>query len=112
MLGYPIGDHWIGPRAYRVAKGQRILGVEILHDFVTDGGSIPLCFAWFADPFGIGLPAFVVHDYRYRLCDSGITRDEADAELLRNLVALGMSKAKARTLYYNIRAFGGRYWRD
>lgn len=82
--------------------------------FKTDGASIPR-FLWRLCGTPLEVPrlyAALVHDYLYGGGDPEATREDAD-KLYRDIqIALDVSKFKAYTEYYALRAFGGGHWHE
>ncbi len=97
-----------GRADWQLREDMRIFGERVPNGFLTDGGSIPLIFAWFLNPTGRGFPAFVLHDLRYT--DHAIHRAAADAELRRNMRALGCGRMHAWVAWAVIRLFGRAHW--
>jgi hypothetical protein len=79
---------------------------------VTDLGSIPRAFRWFAAPDGPGVKAFCLHDYLYitRGLDGWYTRAQADWILLEAMLALGVDSGLASVIYDAVRLGGGGGW--
>ena len=95
--------------ALATLRAVRIHDVEIPKNFISDGGSVPVGLHWVAKPFGFGLKAFLVHDYRYATQE--ISRKEADLEMLRNLKTDGFAWWRRRLIYRPVRLFGRNHWK-
>ena len=80
--------------------------IEILAGFVFNGGSIPrLLWGIIDSPLGgIGSSCFCLHDVLYATQIVG--RYKADRMLYRALLAVGMNRAKAVSIYLAVRAAG------
>lgn len=91
-------------------RATPIYNVEIPKGFKTDGGSVPRIFWWIASPWTGGLPAFLVHDYRYQTTVSNVLRKAADKELLNNLKACDFNIFRRAAIYTAVRLFGGFYF--
>lgn len=76
--------------------------------FITDGGSIPLIAQGFINPYGKGLPAFVIHDWEYGT--QTISRDEADGLLKRMLSDCGENWLDDDIQFDAVRIGGASAW--
>lgn len=102
--------------------GEEVVWYEQDHEvivpkgFQTDLASIPQALRWFVsnDDRRIIRPA-IVHDWIY--CNRGqvanrrYTRKDADKLFYRTLRAEGVSKGKAKLMYYAVRLGGYFVWR-
>lgn len=106
----PVGHvgNKTGRPEFLVTQAVWMHGVLIPAGFRTDGGTVPDWAHWVARPLGKGLPAFIVHDYRYTI-EQG-SRLGADREMLRNLRADGFSWPRRRIVYYAVRVGGEEHW--
>lgn len=79
---------------------------------VTDLGSVPPAFRWFAAPNGPGVKPFHLHDHLYVTEGLGghYSRKDSDAVLYDALVCVGVGPATANVLYQAVRLGGGRGW--
>ena len=98
---------------YRLSESTIIEGVKIAKGFEWDGASIPKLF-WteIGSPFS---PKFMapsmVHDYLYVVGDkSGYSRKEADKLFKKLLIANGVSKELAETMYAGVRIGGKSHY--
>lgn len=79
--------------------------IETMSGFIYDGGSIPRLFRSIDCPLGgIGSRAYCVHDILYGTQLVG--RYEADRVLYRALIADGMDRARAISIYLAVRTGG------
>ena len=79
--------------------------IEVMEGFTFDGGSIPRLFRGIECPLGgLGSKAFCIHDILYGTQLVG--RYEADRILYRALIAEGMPRVTAMTIYLAVRAGG------
>ena len=76
--------------------------------FITDGLSMFKAGRFYANPFGPGLRAGLLHDADYFFQDK--TRKEADALFYKRLVMLGYRRSKAYMMWVGVRSGGGRAW--
>jgi hypothetical protein len=97
-----------GRGEFRMNEDAVLFGQRVPKGFITDGISIPLWLAWFLNPTGRGFAAAVVHDWRYTVHD--LTRPQADAELWRNMRALGCGRFHAGAAWLAVRLFGKSHW--
>ncbi len=88
-----------------------ILGpINVSAGFRSDGGSIPpMAWPLVGDPFGVGLPAFVVHDWCYQV--RPFPREWCDQLLCRSLRDCGVSLARRRVIYRAVRVGGWWGWK-
>ena len=78
--------------------------------FITDVGSVPRI-AWnIIPPIGPATLGYVVHDWLY--ATQTFPRAEADACLLRLMAQFGVGYVSRYTVYWALRAFGGKAWDD
>lgn len=79
---------------------------------VTDLGSVPPAFRWFANPAGPGVKPFHLHDHLYVSTgeDGRFTRRDADSILYEALIAVGVDPAQAFAIYTAVRLGGGGAW--
>lgn len=103
-------------RKYRLADDYLLdyagWHIAIAAGFIFDGASIPrLLWRVVGHPWqGLVLPAAAVHDALY--ATHLTTREQAD-ELFRTLLlANGVGKLKAGTMYRAVRMFGGFAWNE
>jgi len=95
---------------YETTEDIRIMGVIIPKGFTYDGASIPsILWGMLYTPFHprVILPA-LYHDFMYRRATD---RKIIDLAFYRLLVAAGVPRSKALTIYHGVRLFGGRYFR-
>ena len=78
--------------------------------FRTDFASVPRLFWRVVPPWGRYSPAAAVHDYLY--ATGQMSRRDADVVFYDKMIALGVNKAKAWTMYRAVRMFGGLAWRN
>ena len=113
-------DYIVG-HDYRVTFKVDGIDREIVvpRGMITDLASVPRAFRWYAGRVGPHLEASIVHDFLYiawqDIPDRGL--DEADRKFADDLFLQAMWKArmrrsKALALYYAVRAFGARAYRD
>ena len=113
MFHNPIRTEWIKPGRTRELL-DNVIHVSVELDalttlvpggFITDGASVPK-FLWsLYDPFGILLPAAIVHDYHYVMRQ--ITKERADRlfrEIVRSETEIGSVGEWAT--YRGVRRFG------
>ena len=79
--------------------------------FISDGFSVPPALRSFQGRVGKGWYAAWVHDYCYYIGNEKYGRKWADKLFYKNLIRSGVSKFKARSMYYAVRACGGKYYK-
>ena len=98
----------IKPLVYR---GSVTIKVE--RGFRTDFASIPRVFRVILSPYGRHTEAAVLHDWLYQT--SGMhgefTRKQCDELFFEAMIACGVGKARALTMYSAVRAFGWMFFR-
>lgn len=87
-----------------------ILEVRFVKGDFTDLGSIPRIFRNVISPDGRGYRGYLLHDELYRR--QQVARVIADAILLSILLDDGVNHAEAYLIYYAVRMFGDKAWRD
>ena len=118
-------DHWglgipllhTGPAAVTLLSDTLVFGVTIPAGYEFDGASVPRAFYNILARFTDGLPAAMVHDYRYDPMPDAdgvkrrqLTRSQADREFYRNLRASGVNWARSQAAYRAVRLAGGVPW--
>jgi hypothetical protein len=108
----PIPEHG----TYRLAFSTYIEGIFIPSWFEWNGASIP-SFLWpiLGSPFAPEMMvASLVHDYLYskESAHLGISRSKADKIFRKLLIANGMDKEKAETLYMGVRIGGKSHYQN
>ncbi len=78
--------------------------------FVSDLSSIPFFLRFAVPKTGLG-KAPILHDYLYRTPKPYVSRKHADYLFYIGAVDEGMSKWKAKSLYYGLRSGGWLSWR-
>lgn len=99
-------DEWMTTSDFNIRLTDgRVIHIPI--GFVYDKGSVPRA-AWFLVPRDdrSGIVAFLVHDWLYT--EQETTRKEADLIMYELLRIGGMSKFRAKVVYYAVR---GAVWR-
>lgn len=85
--------------------------ITILPGFMTDGGSIPKVFQWFAkgwtDDYRYNA-IFILHDAMY--CTEYVHREIADDMLRSCLREYGMTRFQASTIHFCVRNFAKRHY--
>ena len=78
--------------------------------FISDGASIPRAlWSTIGSPFYPKfIPAALYHDYLLSLSDPSLTKSYIDKEFHRLLLANGVSKFRARLMFWAVRSFGKR----
>jgi len=79
--------------------------------FETDLASTPKLIWNLIPPFGLYTDAAVLHDFMYSTHPQPFVRKDADDIFYHNLLGSGVSKAKALSMYYAVRLFGGTHWK-
>lgn len=99
--GVLLSELWVdrpGGSRLRVPRG-----------FVSDGGSVPMAFQWYASRWEDAIQrAAVVHDWLYRIAKG--SRWAADFLMLEIMLQDGMRPTKAMAIYMALRAFGWAAW--
>lgn len=106
-----------GPSSVTLLRAVTVFGLTIRAGYQFDGASVPRAFYNVLARFTDGLPAALVHDYRYDpLPDPDgvkrrqLTRQQADQEFYRNLRASGVNFVRAQAAYRAVRLAGGIPW--
>ena len=102
------GRFWtlMEPFEFLSERAERIIRVPV--GFVTDFASIPR-FLWaILPPTGRYGKAAVVHDFLYQTGE--MSRLDADNTFLEGMEVLGVPYHRRYTMYWAVRAFGGRYY--
>jgi len=94
---------------YVVRPGEDI---QVPKGFVTDFASVPR-FLWrVVPPTGIYGKAAVIHDYLYRTPDEPYSRAASDLVFLEAMEELDVPWWKRTLMYYAVRCFGRRAYRE
>ena len=99
---------FFGDGSARLFRDFRWDGGVAPKGFITDGLSVFKAGRFYANPFGPGLRAGVLHDVDYAEQDK--TRREADDLFYARLVMLGYRRSKAYMMWLSVRSGGWRAW--
>ena len=91
-------------RQWMLLEDIRYKGFFVPKGFITDLASIPVYMRWLFPHGGAKAYGAVHHDYLYRL--GNVDRDVADDLFLELMLANGVSKLSAKTMYKAVRSFG------
>lgn len=87
--------------------------IRVPSGFVTDFASIPHIMQVFISPYGKSNSASVIHDWLYsKKCEIKISRAEADLIFLEILKENGVNIIKANVMYYGVRIFGVKHYKN
>lgn len=84
--------------------------ITVPKGFETDLASTPKAIWSLIPPFGLYTEAAVLHDFMYATHPQPFIRKDADDIFYHNLLGAGVNKAKALSMYYAVRLFGGSHW--
>lgn len=109
---------------YNIDTVDSANAVEVPVGFVTDFASIPRILWTILPPWGKYGKAAVIHDYMYTEHKHSvysaegvesfvqIERKQADGIFLQAMEVLGVNKITRYAMYYAVRVFGNRPWKD
>ena len=97
------------PRTWRLIEAFEYNGWTIEVGFEFDGASIPIGLRWLFPHGGEKFPAACCHDWGYRL--QQITRKEADQAFYDIMIENGVSKWRAKSMYWAVRTAGYLAWK-
>ena len=113
LIVTPIGDgrRWrlVEPFEY-YRTGTEHLRYEVPAGFVTDFASVPRLLWPILPPYGRYGKAAVLHDWLYR--SALVDRDEADFIFKEAMEILGVAQWKTRLLYWGVRIFGAKRFKQ
>lgn len=91
--------------------GKRLYTFKIHRGFMTDGGSIPKIFSWFAKGWSNDYrynAAYILHDWLYA---SGILKREIADDMLRSALRdCGMNRFHASTICWAVNNFASSHY--
>lgn len=80
------------------------INIVIPEGFLTDLSSVPRLLWWFIPPFGMAVPASILHDYMYTY--GWKSRKEADKLFYKILLTHNVPKWQSFLMYIAVRMFG------
>lgn len=97
---------WYNRTTWILVEDVEIVGYTVPKGFVTDGVSTPYLLSFIVSPTGKAMKSAILHDYLLSMTDKGESRIGCDKAFYDALIDDGISKWRAKIMYYAVRLYG------